>query len=243
MTKSNYLAVVLVLASKDPLYDKFRYYWSLFDSIEPAFKVHYVYGDSNECPQLGDLVYDIPETYWPGMITKSLEAMEYVEANYNYKYLVRTNLSTFWDFSQLLKRMYSLLDTKVVVGSLRSSYCNKVSQTYLSGTNQIYSRDLVQEILNAKSSLIARENMPEDLVISEYCLNTLGIQRSTSGAVKVLETYTKLDEKLINDLLISKKLGVDNYRVKNKNRALDIEVFRLLLKMIYNIQVNHENSN
>lgn len=241
MTKPSYLAVILVLASKGELYDKFRQYWAQYDSLFPEIKVHYVYGDSNTTPQVGDLVYDIPETYWPGMITKSIMAMEQIQDIYDYQYLVRTNLSTFWDIEQLIKRLYNYLGRNVVAGTIRSCTHNGLYYNeYLSGTNQVYSSDIVSRIISAKDKLISLD-LPEDLVVSNYCLKELNLSRCSGGAIQVIENQPLLDEVKF-EILYAKYRGIDNYRVKTKDRALDLEVFRILLKLIYNRELNEASN-
>lgn len=241
MTKPSYLAVILVLASKGELYDKFRYYWSLMDKMELGIKVHYVYGDSNTSPQPGDLVYNIPETYYPGMLHKSLKAIEYVNDTYNYQYIIRTNLSTFWDLPQLLKRLFNMLNENMLAGSLRRCYHNnQYYDYYLNGTNQVYSKDLVEKIVEAIPTLWNMGDLPEDLVISRYCLQELKIPRSGTGAIKIMEDYSTVDDSAVEDIMLARKIGVDNYRIKNSDRNVDIEIFKLLLEIIYNIRTDYE---
>ena len=112
--KKHYKAVILVLASDNsPIYQEFRKIYQRYLNECPDVKVLLVYGAGTLFErQEYDLVYDdIVENYYPGMITKTLRAMEHIDQTYDYDFLIRTNLSTFWDFTRLLKRFNNLLTT------------------------------------------------------------------------------------------------------------------------------------
>jgi hypothetical protein len=119
--KNKYRAVVLVLSSAggNPVYDALRNVWLQFMRQEPRVKVLMVYGtsgahlrnpflvgDNDGC----DLIFSTVQDTYPVTIEKVLYAMKYIDGHYEYDYLVRTNLSTFWIWSRLLQHLDSLPD-------------------------------------------------------------------------------------------------------------------------------------
>ena len=110
-TRRHYRAVVLVLSSHlTPLVRNCRTVWQAYMNHSPDIKVFLVYGSSATfAPQSYDLVYpDIGETYSPGMLLKTVAAMEHIDATLSYDYFVRTNIGTFWNFTALLEHLDDL---------------------------------------------------------------------------------------------------------------------------------------
>ena len=101
----HYKAIILVLASDDdclanthwattrilpdwkPMFPYFKQVWESYHTYNPNLKVLYVYGNSKITPQPYDLVYKhVEENNYPGMITKTLLAMQDIEKNFNYDF-------------------------------------------------------------------------------------------------------------------------------------------------------------
>ena len=103
MLLRRYRLVILVLASRQPIFAKFRETWERYCHLYPEVKTHFVYGaGGSEGALSSDLVYeDSPESY-PVNIDKTLKAFKYIDSVYDYDFLLRTNLSTFWDIPRLL---------------------------------------------------------------------------------------------------------------------------------------------
>lgn len=232
---NNYKAIILVLASTGGIYDEFREYWSYYENYHSDIKVLFVYGNSGvHRTNPNDLVFDVEETYTPGMLQKTIKAMEYIDNVYNYQFLIRTNLSTFWDLDQLYKRINNLIPENCLLGTLRScSHNNLYYHNYISGTNQVYSRDVVQKLIPGLKTMLHLD-LPEDLVISKYCTELLKLKRMGTGAVLLMEDY-KDTGTVLEDIREARKLGRDNFRVKNSDRELDMQITRILLKEVYGV--------
>jgi hypothetical protein len=106
IVKTKYRAIILILASNiSQLCKNSRRVWKLYMNIDPTIKVYFVYGELcqplDDYDPTTDLVFpDVKESY-PVFIEKTIKAMEWIESQHKYDFFIRTNLSTFWDFSKL----------------------------------------------------------------------------------------------------------------------------------------------
>ena len=173
----HYLAIMLVLASDDeslantnwsvpriypewkPMFPYFKRVWEAYHQRHERIKVLYVYGDSYIEEQPYHLIYrHVRENNYPGMITKTLLAMQDIDKTYDYDFLIRTNLSTFWDLNRLAIRLETLPKQKCLVGTVIEKHevlqmCSHFTvnsflpEKYVAGYDMVISRDLVQGIV------------------------------------------------------------------------------------------------
>jgi hypothetical protein len=242
--KEKYKLIVLVLASYEyEVYKKLRKVQLEYYNLNPDVRVFMVYGNlPPENPGKNDLVFhDVEENYYPGMITKTIRAMEYIEENYDYDFLLRTNISTFWDFKRLLKRIETMPEENCFTGNLRRcTYKQMKSPEYVAGVNLILSRDLVQKIVN-DGDVVCSDDLPEDWALSQYLIDRGHKPKHTMPrAIHFMENFShplNVDSvhKEIED---AKKNNRDHYRIKSrKNRDLiDAEIANILLYEYYGRQ-------
>lgn len=241
MEKPYFKCVLLVLASNNfPVYQKLRKIYQLYHDANPNVKVILVYGKTElENKQEHELVYDdIEENYYPGMITKTMRAMDHIEKNYDYDFLVRTNISTFWDFNGLLTRLEKMPSKECFIGNLRRCiYKAEKSPQYVAGVNLVLSRDLVQLMVNNQKEVIGLD-LPEDWAMSQFLINRGYTPKHTiPRAMRFMEKFTHpLDVNLVHEeIQDAKKTNNDHYRIKSKNDRdlLDAEIANILLKEYY----------
>jgi hypothetical protein len=168
------------------------------------------------------------ESFIPGIYQKSIKAIEYVTNNYSFDYVIRTNLSTFWH----LPNLFNLLDSKP-----KEKFAGGYSfQGFISGTGIIMSRDVgILVYSNPNSAYIG-----DDLAISQT------IQTNQISLYDVTEykwgflipkndylpsncRYLDINENDFSDIL--------NFRIKNGDRNIDVEYFKILLKKLYNVDI------
>lgn len=239
MEKPYFKCILLVLASNEnQLYKNFRKIYLEYYNANPKVKVFLVYGETNIDPKECDLIFrDIEEEYYPGMITKTLRAMEYVENNFEYDYILRTNISTFWDFESLLKRLEVEPKEKCLVGTFRKcTYVNTSSPNYISGVDILLSRDYAKMMIENAEEIIDH-NLPEDWAITQFFLDS-GIQPKSSNprAIHFLEHFSHFDENMVlKEIEKAKQDNKDHFRIKSpKHReVIDIEIGKVLLREYY----------
>lgn len=238
--KPHYKAIILVLASDNNyLYKQFREVYKQYLNSHSDIKVFLVYGNNVDFKQQEhDLVFDVEENYYPGMITKTLLALDYVNKNYSYDYVIRTNLSTFWVFDKLLYRLSSLPKLNCFTGKGRScTYKQVKSPIYISGVNLVISADLVDPIVD-KADLVTSWDLPEDWALTKFYTEYMGLKPKFTSPASMHFMEKFLDtapEPILLEIAEANKLNKDHFRVKNlKDRdAIDIAVMNLLLKEYY----------
>ena len=177
MEKPYYKAIFLVLASdNDPIYKFFKTVWESYMFENPNIRVFFTYGQGTTFDRKEyDLVYDdLKETYTPPyMTTKVTRAMDHINQNYAYDYLIRTNLSTFWVFDSILKRLDTLPKQRCLAGKI-----GWIKPEFVTGTSMIISSDLIEPLLE-NQHLINRtfpKYQAEDRLISNLLTQTLKVQ-------------------------------------------------------------------
>jgi len=246
-----YTAIILVIASTDisrieeehkPHYPILKQAFESYIHTNPNIKTFFVYGSNTDFePQSHDLVYDyIPESHGLGMLAKTLEAIDYINKNYNYDFLIRTNLSQFWIFDNLVERLNKLPKTKCLTGTLK-----KLPYPYIAGYDIHLTRDLTEILLDYKNEIleIGKSTQYEDQVMC----NTL--KKYTTDLVDLRLIYNGLDLNStfpitapfadspfeLPDSLLHIPPFIDHIRFKLKNRNNEKILVQQLIKKFYNI--------
>lgn len=243
MTKPWYRAIILVLASSnDVLYDYFKKVYLAYKDCNPYIKVFFVYGSGTTFErQEHDLVYDwVKESVTPPYpSTKVINALEYIDNNYNYDYLIRTNLSTFWDFNSLLTRLDTLPSKRCLSG--RIGY---IPPEFVVGTGMIISSDLIPEIIEQRDVVNVKypKYVAEDRILSEFFTNKLGVTIiKADDKIHNIEKLTSDDkDTILREIQKGIALNKDHYRIKNMSDRMKIDtaVAKTLCELFYNKVVN-----
>ena len=252
--KQYFKAILLIIASNDsPIYINARNIIKKYMYNEPSIKVIFVY-EKLHAPLLDycedhDLIFENIEYRFPLSAEKTIEAMKIIDKKYNYDYLIRTNIATFWDFDKLKVNLNSLPKEKCYAGyplsvnkHINNGNCDHYpcDINYISGTDIFLSSDLVKMLINTDS---IQYYMYDDICIG-YFLNTQNnipiiplkwawLDNPNSPYLSYCKDIYQLEDipKLYNDP------KVDHYRVKyTQDREVnDFNTSKILLKMIYNI--------
>ena len=167
---THYEFIFLIISSNDlDCYDKMRYfarnYFNLYNK-----KIKFFFIELREdincdiCEHNDFLFVKGKESICPGIYIKTIKSINYINENYNYDFLVRTNLSSFWNLKNLIN-LKNLLPLNNFAGGFI------IFNTFISGTGIILSKDVSINI--AKSLIISNEF--EDVYISKLLIN-LGYQ-------------------------------------------------------------------
>lgn len=254
----HYKAIILAIASEDQYNDQYimkkimpewRPLLPYFKSVHEQYmneredmRMFFLYGagEKSFVPQEHDLIFEnIKENDYPGIIAKTLNAMELVHNTYSYDYIIRTNLSTFWDLNMLAERLDTLPKTECITGHLARTL-EESKELYISGYDMVISRDLVEKILPYKEEIIAQkvwqnlEDLSLCLAIKKYTTAAQVQEYSTRDKALYMTFDPFTEEELFKVLNASKKSKVDHFRVKNrKNRNIDKYIMKILLQEIY----------
>lgn len=154
------LIFLIISSSNDVCYSKMK---EINQSNYERFKdkIKYFFIEYNETIKKDvvesghDLFIKGKESFIPGIYDKTIKAIEYINNTYNYKYLIRTNLSSFWNISNAFQLSLNLPTTRFAGGFTRLGF--------LSGTCMIFSKDVSKIIY---SRYIPNTNIIDDVTIS-----------------------------------------------------------------------------
>lgn len=109
--------VILVIASYQDIYNKIvKVYWNpLINYVNnnyPNIKIYLMYGNSyqedlNINPD-NLLKFPVKETYIPGILKKTLRGFVHVYKKYDFKFILRTNISSFFIIKNLIAKSKTL---------------------------------------------------------------------------------------------------------------------------------------
>ena len=265
-----YKAVILVLSSDDeclsntnwsspriyplwkPMFPFFKNVWEQYHDSNPDIKVFYVYGQTTVESAPHNLIFNqVKENNYPGMITKTLLAMDFINQEVEYDFLIRTNLSTFWNLNTLVNRLDELPLEKCLTGTIiprrmveQMTGCRDLSRlvpdTYIAGYDMVMSRDIVSGILPHSQSIINNRVVldMEDLSLCEGISNYLDIVHLpfniADQAVDMNMGNTFDDAVFLKRVTSSIDNKQTHFRVKNRlNRNVDKIILTKLLDNFY----------
>jgi hypothetical protein len=166
------------------------------------------------------------ESFIPGIYQKSIKSIEYIQEHYDFDYVIRTNLSTFWNIPNLIK----LLDTKP-----KERFAGGYSfQGFISGTGIMMTKDIAHMVCkNLNGNWIG-----DDVAISET-IRSNGIE-----LYDVVEYKWGFLTPIIDHLPDNcRYLTIEDdfsdilyFRLKNQDRNTDVHYFRILLDKLYQIK-------
>jgi len=184
------------------IYD-FRYYFMEYnENIE------------NEILEKDDFIYLKGNEVFEKIYEKTQRCIQYITDKYDYDYIVRTNLSSFWNIPNLFK-------LNIPLNNCLTGYL--MFDRFISGTGIIMSRD-VCKYLCCQPYI----DGPDDCVITNQIQNYCSVTPITDFKLGWLIDCKNNIPDNIDDILY--------FRIRNEDdRTNDIICFKLLLNKIYNL--------
>jgi hypothetical protein len=223
---------ILVIASRSKIYDKFiNNYWAemirFIKNNNINIKVYLLFGNNVDTSDLklneeDILILDTPECMIPGILIKTIKAFEYINNNYKYKHIFRTNLSSFFIIDNLIEISKKLDDTNIYSGVL-GIYDNL---EFVSGAGFWLSNDNVNYLIKNQTKL------------NYKCIDDVAISKIFNKHKKTRLPRHDLtnDVDFVNKEELLNSIKKNNYhiRIKNlKHRNLDVNYMNAFTKIIY----------
>jgi hypothetical protein len=220
--------IFLIISSDDvPEYKEMREISRVYyKKMSEIYNLKYFYLESKE-----ELQTDIEEkddvitirgkdSIIPGIFIKTMNAMKYIHAKYEYDFIVRTNLSSFWNIHNFFKYT-NLFDPKVLTGIVPFN-------SFVSGTGIILSKYVTNIFI--KTVNINPSQSHDDVLIS----NILKCSVKMQGLPHSMMPWLIYNEKNVIPEDVSEILY---FRIKNeKDRRIDIQLFKQLMVKVYGIE-------
>lgn len=246
MAKSHSKVIVLVFANEDNcLFSFLKKCWLTFCHKHPDFKVFFVYGKGSGLGnEPWDLCYEhLPENHRQGIL-KVLHGMEYIDQNYTCDYFVHTNLSTFWDFDQLLKRLEGL--GKPFVTGVPAVTPKVHGGVYLMGYNLIMDGETFSRLTSYKDDMIKIKDHPivkaltEDKMLSVYLTDVFEMKYIDCSRNHRGNKFITMNLNHPRFVEKCRERGIDHFRVKhsythNERLGIDDVLFKTLCEKYYGV--------
>jgi hypothetical protein len=242
-----YKALFLIISSEnEQIYRDFKKYhpkyFNLFKNDIKFFFIESKEDLNEEIIEDGDYLYTKgTESIIPNIYRKTMIAMDYVSKKYNFDFLIRTNLSSFWNLTNLLNLLNNIQPYKFAGGF--------TCQGFMSGTFMLMSNDVCKKMVDCFIETIytnPRANTHHDDVFISEQVTSLGIplynicQYNWGFLIPFIDPniklrYLNIDDKNddFSDILV--------FRIKHgmeyEERQKDIYCFNVLFKKIYGLEL------
>jgi hypothetical protein len=171
------------------------------------YKYYFIEMDNTldtDIKEIGDTIFvKGNESIIPGIYIKTIKAIQHVQ-KYSFDFLIRTNLSSFWNFNHL-KTLHLPL-TNYAGGII-------IFNQFISGTGIILSKDVSNQLS------LHETNDHDDVYISKQ-LQSMGITLSRLDDSKMIY--------LTDGIFKEPDLNALYFRIKNQDRNVDIQYFNFL---------------
>ena len=211
--------IILIIASDEPIkYVEMQNIWKKYMNNHKNIKCFFI-KSLNSIEQNVLLDYDNNiiyiknnETYIPGILYKTIKAIEFCIKHFEFTYIYRTNLSSLLD----LDKMYNFLNSKNIEygGAITN---NGIS--FASGSGFVLSKD-------TSKYLVKNNNLLDYNVIDDVSIGNLLNKKYIITDIKRHDLFGLDDFKYDNDIF--------HFRCKNDdNHSLTLDIMNKLYKNIY----------
>ena len=194
-----------------------------FQKMQPIFGYHYFFLEHRDQDQEieieEDMMYAKGREHYYGILDKTQKAFRYINHHLDYDIVIRTNLSSLWNFFSLYDFLDNLYDKGVATG-ICSTEC-------ISGTGIVLSKDVCQTLCD---TMIYDESMPDDVIIRRNLEQFMTIQDAPSSI-----RYVLIDGP--HNIIPTNLQEFVYFRIKNEldRMTYDIPLFHYLIKELYDI--------
>lgn len=240
MEKKYRRIILLFLSSENTDLYKFfirmqRSYMNSWSDVQFLF----AFSDLNREPLEYEYVYGKRfSTLRETMVMQTLHAMERLDEEYEYDYIIRTNLSTIWLLDRLINRIDSIKDELSIYGRI-----GQIPPKFIVGQDLVIPRVLVKRMLESREELVKYSEKSigkaEDRVLSEFLQYKVGANVvNCNNNILVLEHITLGSDGMMEKVFsqIDSNTDFDHIRIKNNihNRnEIDRFVGTEILKRYY----------
>ena len=190
--------MLIISSDTDPVYEDHRKVWLSYMNSNPQIECYFIQYRNGPQRIEGNTFWLTGVESFEKIITKTLDSFNYFLKN-DYDFIVRTNLSSLWNFNTLLKHLETLPRNKVYNGFI--GYFNDFQ--FASGSGYIITSD-VAELLLHNRQFVESYHQLDDVAVG-FSLNKLGVYPSPGRR---------------NDTLVCEKNSY-HYRFKNFDRSVE----------------------
>jgi hypothetical protein len=220
------LKVLILIISSDtePVYAEHRKIWLAYMNSNPQIKCYFIqYRDGVQALE-GNTFWLSGKESFDKIINKTIDSFDFFIKSDSYDFIIRTNMSTLWNFKALIAHLETLPRQRVYNGQmLRYQYNDDMK--YIAGSGIILSQDIAKLIVENRE-LVESIKIIDDVDIG-FALKKLGIQHSEGNRIQIR------DREMYDNFTYNSKEY--QYRIKWNDRSVfsqEIEVMQELFKKI-----------
>lgn len=173
------LLVLIIASDQDPVYTELQKVWKSYMHYDSDHvEAYFIKGDPNltSIAEIkGDVIYSKTPEGWitdvltptglvpasAGVLNKTLLSLEAMAPRFKeFDYVLRTNLSTFYNFPKMLEFLKKL--------PVSNCYAGSPCDFFASGTGIIMSPDVAQMLVDSKAELFDNKSVEDDVVIGHF---------------------------------------------------------------------------
>ena len=235
----HYKAIILAIYNESLdvyslLKPKSHSYYSVFSKDIKIFYITFRENQDEEIVEEGEFLYFRgTESFKPGIITKTMGALNYIGQQYSYDYVVRTNVSTIIDCKNLLDYFNTIPKTNYTGGFV-------IFNSFYSGIFVLFSKDMA-EVLSSID--LQHENIYEEM---DDVLIMQMIQKRQLPVFDITQTKYRIEYCTGGDISSHNDIGeniekyenVLCYRIRNDvDRRIDLQYFDKIYNYLLDIIV------
>jgi hypothetical protein len=203
-----------------------------------TIKIYLLFGNTDisdlNIPEGNILKFDYKDTF-ENILRKTIDGLKYINNNFEYEYVLRTNLSTFLILDNLLKILDKLSNNKEVYAGYKIIN-HKDNYAFISGTSIIYSYNSVKNNILMNYNKLNMKCYSDDSELSIlYRKNIIDLNNNILNIIKYINFEDINIDKIINNI---NKNNIYSIRIKNINRNVDIKLLKDLFKNFYEFNNN-----
>jgi hypothetical protein len=222
--------IVLIIDSNDlEVYKLLRKEWERYMNIDNSVKSYFVYGDEtvhdNIIEENNKLIIKNKDNLKPGIFEKTSKALKYLTEKYpNTDYFIRTNISSFWIWENLLDFLYNKPTTNYI--------SSVVTDSNPAGCGIIMSKDMAQ--LWANNYDVSYKYKVLDDVCFGYLLYSNSITIQNALRYDIIQYMT---------VIYNDKERFLQYNTVDKIKNIINEVLEIIPENTYHIRLKLVNEN
>jgi hypothetical protein len=213
--------VLIISDESSQVYIEHKKIWLKYMNLNPSFDCFFIeyHPEKNYIIEENTIFIKGVESYHPGIREKTIDCFKYfLNCDINYDYIIRTNLSSLWNFKALSTYLETLPKEGVYSGVIGDCHVK-----YASGSGFIMTPDVVHKIVENRN-LCNEMNFIDDVDIG-YLLKKINIFPFPNSRTDILDNHTLNNFKYENNIY--------HYRMRfNENRNDEILATKKVLDMI-----------